>query len=456
MHQRKCIGAVAVSCLLGFTLPALAGPDITHQEIQDALRYANTNGTPINGKYGYAWGSYTCNLGDTALAWTNGGTPALAMNAYRLYDGRLIQIGLGNAKHACCVANGSGCGTCSTAGTGLRAGCRDIYSAGFNGGQSRLGPRSGINPYAATFSSIPGGTGDAIWRRVQVDVADMNATTYPGAQYFAEGVYVCAAEQPAQQLNNATYRPMLVANTGTAPTYVWSVTGSTQSGTPAIYAWRDSGLGPGVPDPSVVINPVDVPGEGRFIVGGKATNLGGGQWRYDYAVFNLNSHQSGSGFSIPLHPSVAITNVGFSAPDYHSGEVYSNADWVSSRCSSKLSWSSPETFAQNPNTNALRWGTMYNFWFTSTQAPAADGGPATIALFRPGTVSEIAADRLPIPASPGCTADFNAVNGVSTQDLFDFLGAWFAIDPRADFNCTNGVSVQDVFDFVANWFSGCA
>jgi hypothetical protein len=457
MKQRDGVGLAAVVCALaGLCAPASAGPDITHQEIQDAGRYGTTAGAPINGKYGYAWGSYTCNIGDTGLAWINGGTPALAMNAYRLHGGRLVQIGLGNAKHSCCVGNGAGCGTCTTTGTGLRPGCRDIYSAGFNSGQTRLGPRSGINPYAATFSSIPAGSGDALFRRVQVDLTDMSLATYPGAQYFAEGVYVCAAEQPAQQLNNATYRPMLVANAGATPTYIWSVTGTTQSGTPAIFAWRDSGLGPGVPDPSVVIATVDVPSEGRYFVGGKATDLGGGQWRYDYAVFNLNSHQSGAGFSVPVHPSATITDVGFSAPDYHSGEVYSNTDWVSSRCSSRLSWKSPETFAQNPNTSALRWGTMYNFWFTSNQAPLAEGGPATIAMFRPGAASEIVADRVPIPAGSGCTADFNAANGVSTQDLFDFLGAWFAIDPRADFNCTAGVSVQDVFDFVAAWFSGCA
>lgn len=458
MSLRAKVGKVAVLCLCALgTGTATGGPDVTHQEIQDALRYAGTGGVAVNGKYGYAWGSYTCNLGDAPLNWINGGTPALAMNAYRLHDGVLLQIGLGNAKHACCVGNGMGCGTCSAGPAGtLRPGCRDIYGASFNGGQSRLGPRSGINPFAATFTSIPVATGDAIFRRVQVSVADMSATTYPGAQYFAEGVYVSAAEEPDKQLNNATYRPMLVANAGATPTYNWTVTSTTRSGTPAIYAWRDHGLGLGVPDPSVAVVPVDVPDEGRYFAAGKVTDLGNGQWRYDYAVFNLNSHLSASGFSVPIHPSVTITDVGFNAPQYHSGEIYDNDAWVSRRCQGEFGFSTPFTFDQRPNTSALRWGTMYNFWFTANQAPASSVGSATIKLFRSGGPSQIVADLLPVPGFPSCVFDFNNANGVSTQDLFDFLGAWFAEDPRADVNCNASTTVQDVFDFIAGWFAGCA
>ncbi len=54
-----------------------------------------------------------------------------------------------------------------------------------------------------------------------------------------------------------------------------------------------------------------------------------------------------------------------------------------------------------------------------------------------------------------CPADFNAAGGVSVQDIFDFLGAWFAGDPRANFNGAGGLTVQDIFDFLAAWFAGC-
>ena len=47
-----------------------------------------------------------------------------------------------------------------------------------------------------------------------------------------------------------------------------------------------------------------------------------------------------------------------------------------------LSWST-ETFAQNQNANAIRWGTLYNFRFDSNQPPQATN--ATIGFFKTGT-----------------------------------------------------------------------
>jgi hypothetical protein len=58
-------------------------------------------------------------------------------------------------------------------------------------------------------------------------------------------------------------------------------------------------------------------------------------------------------------------------------------------------------------------------------------------------------------APPPCPADFNGQNGVTVQDIFDFLSAWFAGLPTADFNGQNGVTVQDIFDFLSAWFAGC-
>lgn len=54
-----------------------------------------------------------------------------------------------------------------------------------------------------------------------------------------------------------------------------------------------------------------------------------------------------------------------------------------------------------------------------------------------------------------CAADFNSVGGITVQDIFDFLGAWFAGATSADFNAVGGVTVQDVFDYLAAWFVGC-
>ena len=54
-----------------------------------------------------------------------------------------------------------------------------------------------------------------------------------------------------------------------------------------------------------------------------------------------------------------------------------------------------------------------------------------------------------------CPINFNLVNGVTVDDIFDFLNAWFALDPRTDFNHVNGITVDDIFDFLNAWFTGC-
>lgn len=54
-----------------------------------------------------------------------------------------------------------------------------------------------------------------------------------------------------------------------------------------------------------------------------------------------------------------------------------------------------------------------------------------------------------------CVADFDNANGVTVQDIFAFLDAWFARNPTADINRQNGVEVNDIFDFLSAWFAGC-
>ena len=56
---------------------------------------------------------------------------------------------------------------------------------------------------------------------------------------------------------------------------------------------------------------------------------------------------------------------------------------------------------------------------------------------------------------PNCRADFNCSGGLSVQDIFDVLAAWFAGSPTANFNTVNGITVQDIFDFLSAWFAGC-
>lgn len=58
--------------------------------------------------------------------------------------------------------------------------------------------------------------------------------------------------------------------------------------------------------------------------------------------------------------------------------------------------------------------------------------------------------------APCCIADFNQSGAVSVQDIFDFLGAYFAGDACSDINASGPPpGVQDIFDFLALYFVGC-
>lgn len=72
----------------------------------------------------------------------------------------------------------------------------------------------------------------------------------------------------------------------------------------------------------------------------------------------------------------------------------------------------------------------------------------------PGASSYIGCDLVSLTEAT-CRADFNGDGAVNSQDFFDFLGAFFSLDPSADFNSDAAVNSQDFFDFLGAFFSGC-
>lgn len=58
-------------------------------------------------------------------------------------------------------------------------------------------------------------------------------------------------------------------------------------------------------------------------------------------------------------------------------------------------------------------------------------------------------------SAPCCIADFNQSGDRTLRDLFDFLGAWFALIPSTDTNRSGSVEETDIFDYVNAWFIGC-
>ena len=114
-----------------------------------------------------------------------------------------------------------------------------------------------------------------------------------------------------------------------------SFTGSTQQEQPAINAWPLNNTG-------VSMTNVDVPGDGRFIVGSRATDNGDGTRHYEKALYNMNSHRSAQGFGVEVPAGVTVANVGFHDVEYHSGEPFSGADWTASNGSGKIVWLTQE------------------------------------------------------------------------------------------------------------------
>jgi hypothetical protein len=441
-----CAIALAAMCA-GSAHARAPGPDVVLNDIPDSATF-----DAVGGIRAYTLGSGTCNIGDSDLEWQFGGSPGYAMNAFRLYDGRLEQIGMSWVKTACCAFQGTGCDGSCTPGTGLGVGCRDAYQATWNASQSALGPRSGINAFTGAFAVNPGGGATtSINRRLQIAETDMDRANFPGALYFVEGLYVSTGDATNfNWLNNASHQRV----TFTRNTYILSpVAGTFNKSIPAIQAWQDHGNGLNTPDPTIQIVNVDVPSEGRFIVGARVRDNGDGTWRYDYAVYNLCSDVSGRSFSVPVPAGATVTDVGFHDVDHHSGEPYDTTDWTSTIGATKVSWSSPQTFAQNPNSNALRWGTMYNFWFTADRPPA--DATATLKLFKPHTPSNVSVSVkgpgvLPCPADLAPIGENDGV--VNIYDLQTVMGYWNkGAGSPGDVNGDGLVDVDDVTAVIDAW-----
>jgi hypothetical protein len=384
------------------------GPDVIVGALSGIAKFG-TVGTLT----GYSIGTDSCNIGTQGLSWvaSTNQHPVIGQNMYRLKNGRFEQIGMSWLKHGFLALNQSLCCSCNNPGTGaiLGVGCSDPYDAQLNGfqegsgGTGGLGPRSEVNPTSGAFPfpyTTQGQGGNAIYKRVQVQLADLDPAQNAGASYFAEGHYVAPDDATAgNRNNNASHRPMQVGSF-TGGGWNLSLSGATARRQAAIRAWDAA-------QPSVDLQDVQV--DGLFIAGSDATDNGDGTWSYEYAVYNMNSDRGAQAFSVPVPAGTAVTNIGFHDVDSHSGEPYSTTDWAASNAGGNVSWST-QTFAQNVNANALRWGTLYNFRFTADRAPVT--GAVSLTLFKPGSPSSVSVqafvpDPSGAPISSFCFGDLS-------------------------------------------------
>ena len=171
------------------------------------------------------------------------------------------------------------------------------------------------------------------------------------------------------------------------------------------------------PSGTLQIQP-DPGNDGIWFMGYKVTNPTAGVYHYEYALYNQNPDRGIQSFSVPVGVGVKISNIDFHAPSQHPGwandgtfvnQGYSSTPWAVTQASDSITWHR-ETFAQNQNANAIRWGTFYNFRFDSNQAPhmtsAMVGFFKTASLIPVFIEAPVVADATPTPtptASPSIT-----------------------------------------------------
>lgn len=377
------------------------GPDVIVGDLTN-LQQFGASGTQV----GLAVGSDSCNLGTVDLNWFQlpvNDHPVIPQNLYRMSGGptndeRFEQIGQSHLKHAFAALTGNLCNLgCQNPGTQTRlgSGCSDPYSSSLNSGPN-LGSRAWINPFTGAYprgdsatppNSHTGHTHTGSSHRILTEISDLTPSLNPGATYYAEAQYVTPHEyawcqsNPGQcnMNNNVSYRRYNVTTAGSP--FSFSAAAPTVRVKPAIAAWTGSLSVEFAPDPA---------NDGIGTIAYKVTNTSPGVWHYEYAIYNQNLDRAIQSFSVPIGGGIALNNIGFHAPPQHPGWAadgtvgsagYSSTPWSSTLAFSALTWST-ETFAQNPNANAIRWGTMYNFRFDSNRPP--ENVNATIRFFKTG------------------------------------------------------------------------
>ncbi len=386
------------------------GPDVIVGDLSGLAQFGSSSGTQV----GLAVGTDSCNFGQVNLEWDAlpaNTHPVIPQNLYRMSGGatndeRFEQIGQSHVKHAFTALTNNICslGCNGVGGSRLGSGCSDPYSASLNSGPN-LGSRAWINPFTGFYprgdSATPpnnhtGHSHTGPSHRILTEISDLSTAQNPGATYYAEGQYVTSHEyvwcqaNPGQcsdnnNNNNVSYRQYSV--TGTTSPFSFTAVGTTQREKPAIVAWTGS--------TQVNIRP-DAANDGLAILAYKVTNPSAGVWHYEYAIYNMTLDRAIQSFSIPLASGVTLTNIGFKAPPPHPGwsgdgtfnsAGFSSTPWTPTQAAASLTWAT-ETFAQNQNANAIRWGTLYNFRFDSNRPPQA--AQATVGFFKTGQPINVA------------------------------------------------------------------
>jgi hypothetical protein len=246
-----------------------------------------------------------------------------------------------------------------------------------------------------------GGAPDLHQFRLNAVESDLLPASNPGATYYLEYWYV--VRDDVNIYNTMGHRSISATKTGSTWSVAASPTGNFTLG-PAINRWVD----PVAPSAGQVNNELSN-SEGHARVAVRTTDLGGGLYRYEYAVMNFDfaraqidpahatepnlkvlSNDGFGSFSIDMPADAIVTAVSFADADLNSGN-----DWTATAAAGNVSW-------QAPAGNRLNWGTMYRFGFTANYPPLTK--QATLGVANAGAPASYTVDTLG-PASDRIFAD---------------------------------------------------
>lgn len=301
------------------------------------------------------------NVGQGDVEWFpafEGQHPYLVWSLYRMAGGRIEQLGQSPVKHAFFSVN-SGC-ACS-GGNILWVGCGDTYGVGTNESRTWLGPRDELE--AATglwdecgshFDATPqdcsrdhGSSGHTSSLDHRLTAAESDLET-AGARYFFDSWYI--VKDDVDIFNTMGWREIDPSFNGSFWTFSF-LSGLTQGS--VLDVWVD----PVSPDPGAMSSTMRAVG-GHLQLAVRTTDLGGGVWRYEYALMNHDYDPRIEAFSVPLEPGTAVSATGFRDLDDDGGN-----DWEVTVGGSEVRWQAP---AGDPG---LDWGTIYNFTLEAAHEP---------------------------------------------------------------------------------------
>ncbi|MCP3916002.1 MAG: hypothetical protein GY711_10640 [bacterium] len=394
--------AVGFCALTSSSVLAQNLPDVAVSRVNDNAAYYGE----VGGIGAFSISTTSCNVGNVVIDWLDPwDMPVIAQNMFMIKDGHIEHLGYSFLKDSFCAVSEPTCGTCQPTNCNtLGIGCADTYGAGLNDGRNGWA-KWGIEATRGEWFVIPPGPtneNNTIRGRLQVEMAKLNDAN---AVYLVEGQYVSGHDQQAGLGHNNQSWRYVQGNTN------MNNIGGMHMFEPGIFAWQNT-------HDDVMLSEINNDNEGGTNIhgfmwlGSKATQISPTEWRYDYAVQNLNSDGGVGSIEVNLLcAGASLSGLEHRGVRHHSGSPYSNAGWNGSTTALSARWET-ETFGANQNASAIRWGELHSFSFVADTPPTSQG-TVTIGVFDPSAGTTISGSAI-VPSSPGfeypafCTVNNNS------------------------------------------------